>query len=130
MRAIASAKRLCQMAGARCSVVWDWGDYGALFESDAAIEVIGRLPDEIARSYSTIRTLMNEEGGSPETRRIPLDGPAGILLDSCHCFGAPSDPEPMDEKGVLAWLPRPSRAVSTQVAAFRATAFPAGPVVG
>lgn len=118
------------MAGARCSVVWDWGDYGTLFEPDPALEVIGRLPDGIVRGYRSMRTLMNEEGGSPESRRIPLDGPTRILLESCHCFTALSDPEPMDEKALLAWLPRPSRAVSDQAAAFRAASFPAGPIVG
>jgi hypothetical protein len=130
MRAIASAKRLCQMAGARCSVVWDWQDYDALFEHDAALEVSPVLSEELARNYSAMRTLLNDEGGSPEVRRIPLDGPAGIVLDSCHCFTATSDVKPLDEADLTAWLPRPSQAVREKFEAFRAAAFPRGPIVG
>ncbi len=130
MRAIASAKRLCQMADARCSVVWDWQDYEALFEPDPAIDVIAELSEGLARNYSAMRTLLNDEGGSPELRRIPLDGPTGVVLDSCHCFGATSDVKPIDKAGLLPWLARPSRAVREKVVAFRGAAFPPGPIVG
>ena len=130
MRAIASAKRLCQMADARCSVVWDWRDYEALFEPDASINVIPELPNRMAPNYSAMRTLLDDEGGSPETRRIPLDGPAGIVLESCHCFGTTSDVRPMNEAGLLSWLPQPSQVVRQRVAAFRGAAFPPGPIVG
>jgi hypothetical protein len=130
MRAIASARRLCQIAGARCSIVWDWPDYAALFEHDPTLDVSLTLSAALACGYSAMRTLPNGEGGSPETRRIPLDGPAGIFLDSCHCFGATSDAKAPDEGGVVTWLPRPSHAVQEKAAAFRAVAFPPGPIVG
>ena len=32
LRAIASARRLCAILSARCSIVWDWGEYTSLFE--------------------------------------------------------------------------------------------------
>ena len=130
MRAIASAKRLCRMSGARCSILWDWQDYEALFEPDPAIETIAELPAALARDYSAMRTRLDFEGGSPETWRIPLDGPAGIVLESCHCFSAASDERLMDERSLLRWLPQPSRTVRERAEAFRAEAFPRGPVVG
>jgi hypothetical protein len=45
LRAIASARRICQRFGARCSVVWDWGDFWHFFAPMPDIEVlrIGRL---------------------------------------------------------------------------------------
>jgi hypothetical protein len=130
MRAIASAKRLCQIAGARCSIVWDWSDYEALFERDPAIEVIPALSADLARDYSAMRTLLNNEGGSPEVRRMPLDGPAGIVLESSHCFVATSDAKPLNESDLVPWLPQPSQKVRDRVAAFRAAAFPSGLIVG
>lgn len=127
MRAIASAKRVSQMAGARCSVVWNWPDYQALFQPDSSIELLPSLPEELADRYHAMRTSTNTRGGS---RRIPLDGPAGIILESCHCFGASSDGKPMDEAGLIPWLPRPSEQVRDRVATFRADNMTPGPVAG
>lgn len=130
MRAIASAKRLCQMAGARCSVVWNWPDYASLFRPDPSIELLASLPGDMAHRYRAMRTLMNDEGGSPENRRIPLDGPAGIVLESCHCFAAESDGRTVDEVGLVSWLPQPSDGIRDQVAAFHAEHVGAGPIAG
>jgi len=127
MRAIASAKRVSQMAGARCSIVWTWPDYMALFQPDSSIELLPSLPEELADRYHAMRTPL---GGSPETRRIPLDGPAGIVLESCHCFAANSDGRPMDEVGLVRWLPQPSEQVRQRAAAFRANNMASGPVAG
>ena len=106
MRAIASAKRLSQIAGARCSVAWDWLDYEALFERDPAIEVIPALSAGLASDYSAMRTLLNNEGGSHEARRIPLDGPADIVLESSHCFVADSKTAGRHCRLILPCLPR------------------------
>jgi len=130
MRTIASAKRVCEIAGARCSIVWNWPDYEALFHNDPSISLLPSLPDDLGQRYRAMRTLMNEEGGSPETRRIPLDGPAGIVLKSCHCFAAPSDGKPIDESGLVPWLPQPADGIRDRVAAFRADNMAQGPVAG
>jgi hypothetical protein len=130
MRAIASAKRVSQIAGARCSIVWNWPDYETLFQRDRSISLLPSLPEDLEHRYHAMRTLMNEEGGSPETRRIPLDGPAGIVLKSCHCFAAASDGKPMDEAGLVPWLPQPADGIRDRVAGFRADNMAPGPVAG
>jgi len=126
MRAIAAAKRLCQRSGARCTVVWDWQDYQALFERDRAIEVISRIPPNIASTYKVMQTSMT----GIEHRCVPLDGPPGIILTSQHCFGATSDPKTLDEFDLLPWIPQPSPAVRDKVSLFRDQAFPTGAIVG
>jgi hypothetical protein len=130
MRAIASARRVSQMAGARCSIVWNWPDYEALFQHDPSIELLPSLPEDLVRGYRVMRTAMDHEGGSPETWRVPLDGPAGIVLESCHCFSASSDGKPMDEAGLLPWLAQPADGIRDWVARFRADQMASGPVAG
>jgi len=63
MRAIASAKRVSQMVGARCSIVWNWPDYEALFQRDPSISLLPSLPEGLEHRYHAMRTLMNDEGG-------------------------------------------------------------------
>jgi hypothetical protein len=69
-------------------------------------------------------------GGTPENRRIPLDGSPRIILTSCHCFCATSDLKPLNEFDLLEWLPRPSQAVREKVRLFKAQALPARGIVG
>ncbi len=126
MRAVAAAKRLCQMSGARCTVVWDWPDYSALFAKDPAIEVVSQIPPDLAPKYGVMQTSMT----GTEHRCVPLDGPRGIILTSQHCFGATSDPGPLNEFDLLPWLPQPSQAVRDRVQMFKAHAFAAGVIVG
>jgi hypothetical protein len=44
LRAIGSAVRLCRLAGARCSVVWDWGDFWHFFSAMPNIEILRSAP--------------------------------------------------------------------------------------
>ncbi len=114
------------MSGARCTVVWDWQDYGALFAADPAIEVVAQIPADLAVKYSIMQTSMTGK----EHRCVPLDQAPGIILTSQHCFGATHDPKPLDEFDLLPWLPQPSRPVREKVGMFRNQAFPPGVVVG
>jgi hypothetical protein len=54
LRAIASARRLCTQLGARCSVVWDWGDFWRFFAPLPDLKVVGAGPpivDKQERHY-------------------------------------------------------------------------------
>jgi len=75
LRAIASARRLCQRFAARCSIVWDWGDFWDLFTKVPDVEIIQNLPqpDKVARHQPrhvdptrtvdiTVRTLQLHSG--------------------------------------------------------------------
>ena len=126
MRAIAAAKRLCQMSGARCTVVWDWQNYEALFAPDFAIEVVSQIPPDLAATYKVMQTSMT----GAEHRCVPLDGPRGIILTSQHCFGATNEPKSLNEFDLLPWLPQPARTVRDRVRLFREQVFAAGPIVG
>lgn len=126
IRTIAAAKRLCQMSDARCTVVWDWQNYEALFAPDSTIEVVSQIPPSLAATYKVMQTSMIGK----EHRCVPLDGARGIILTSQHCFGATSEPKPLNEFDLLPWLPQPSRIVCDRVRSFRKQAFSAGPIVG
>src|SRR5207248_6143689 len=126
MRAIAAARRLSQLAGARCTIVWDWGDYGALFERDSDIEVISRIPPDLAVKYLRIRSNVT----GTDQRCVPLDGPAGIILTSQHCCGATTGAESLNEFDLLPWMPRPSQAVRETGRLFKARAFDSGGIAG
>jgi hypothetical protein len=130
MRAIASAKRLCELSGARCTVVWNWQDYEALFAPDPAIEVVPRIPQDAVGTHRAMQTKTTRQGGTPENRRIPLDGPPRIIMTSPHAFGATSDGKAVDTCELVPWIPRPSQAVLERVRQFKSDAFPAGTIVG
>src|SRR5260221_4438805 len=85
---------------------------------------------DLAHDSSAMRPRMNNGGGYPELRQIRLDGPAGIVLESSHCFVTTSDAKPLNESDLVPWLPQPSQKVRDRVAAFRAAAFPSGLIVG
>src|SRR5262245_14328154 len=72
MRAIASARRLCSRAGARCTIAWDWGDYRAVFEDDTEWVPYDPLRDTIPNGFHHIRNLLWGEGGTTKNRRIPV----------------------------------------------------------
>jgi hypothetical protein len=127
LRAIASARRVCAAAGARCSVVWEWGAPDALFEPVPDVAWLPRLPADTA-GHLRLRHLLLHEGGSPTNRRVPTRGPAGVVLSSHHVFSAEEEASPIEEKDLRDWFPRPSASVQQRVEAFARSAF-IGPVV-
>src|SRR5207247_1824937 len=110
----------------RCTIVWDWGDYEALFERNPDTEVLSRIPPDLAGRYLGIRSNLT----GTDQRCVPLDGQAGIILTSQHCFGATTDAESLNEFDLLPWMPRPSQAVRDKVRLFKAKAFDSGGIVG
>jgi hypothetical protein len=123
LRAIASAKRLAQMAGARCSVYWDWPDYEVLFEIDPEIEILSELPSDFRKTHALMWTKTTKQKGTPENRRVPLNRFQGIVLYSCHSFCAENGEKPVSEGDLLSWLPQPSAFMREKVEQFKASHF-------
>lgn len=46
LRAIASARRLCQQINARCSIVWEWGDFWSFFAPLPDLRVFPKVPEK------------------------------------------------------------------------------------
>jgi hypothetical protein len=90
MRAIASAKRLGELTGARCTIVWDWGDYRALFDDDTDwlpyAPAMDWRREIIVPGYHHIRHLRSFEGGSRENRRVPVTTHPRIAVISQFVF--------------------------------------------
>jgi hypothetical protein len=129
MRAIASAKRLCAKSGARCTVIWDWGDYRALFDDDTDWVPPARLTDPAPKGpmpcYHQIRHASGSEGGNRYTRRVPLTTHSHIVVSTPHVFGAVEEsPLTGRERPVLPWLPRPSVSILDRVRTFQRDYFP------
>src|SRR5580658_2883867 len=87
-RAIASAKRLCAMNHARCTVFWRRVGYDRLVAPDSTAEWISSLPDEWSRSYHVVKMLLSFEGGTPCNRRVSLTEHENLIVKSCHIFNA------------------------------------------
>src|SRR5450631_2348563 len=110
LRAIASAKRICAITGARCTIVWDWGDYGALFDDDLEWISPSQLEqwehgDRLA-GYHRMRHLGASGGGNGRDRRIPTGSHPGIIVTSAFFFNASDEPvlgTPAGERVVLPW---------------------------
>ena len=130
LRAIASAKRVCSQTGAKCSIVWDWGDYAALFDDDTewipyAAE-LDRSRDVVIPGYHHIRHLHPHEGGTGANRRVPVTSHPRIVVTSWYVFASdqekPLEHDPYEEP-VLAWVPKPHRSILERVEIFRANHF-------
>jgi hypothetical protein len=134
MRAIASARRLCSKAGARCTIVWDWGDYRALFDDDTEWMPYGPSVDWrrnlIAPGYHHIRHLDPQYGGSRKNWRVPVTTHARIALISSFVFCAAEERllrryTAYEEQDVFAWFPRPHPSILEKAAAFKRAFLPA-----
>jgi hypothetical protein len=128
LRAIASARRLCEAAGARCTVVWPLGSPAALFDEVADVEWTASVPRE-ANGYPTITHLLQRAGGTPENRRVPTTAYTRVVVRSHFVFSATEEKDLVKERDLTRWLLRPSRAVRDHVDAFSRQAF-SGRVVG
>jgi hypothetical protein len=132
MRAIASAKRLCARAGARCTILWDWGDYRALFDDDTewiphTAEMDWRR-DRLVPGYHHIRHLAPAEGGSRRTWRVPVTTYSRIAVTSRFVFCAAEERllrryTVYEEQDVMPWFPRPAAAITREVEAFKEACF-------
>src|SRR5262245_51584732 len=133
LRAIASAKRLCSKVGARCTIVWDWGDYRALFDDEtewmpytASMDWRRNL---IVPGFHHIRHLPPQEGGSRRNWRVPVTTHPRIALTSWFVFCAAEEPllrryTTYEEHDVFVWFPKPHPSILEKAASFKQAFFP------
>ncbi len=137
MRTIASAKRLCARAGARCTIIWDWGDYRALFDDDTEwmpyTEGMDWQKDNLIPGYHHIRHSPPRDGGSRRNWRVPVTAHPRIALTSRFVFGAVEERRlrrytVYEEHDVMPWFPKPVPAILREVEAFKRASFRPGTV--
>jgi hypothetical protein len=127
LRAIASAKRLSALTGARCTIAWDWGDYRALFDDETEwmpncslshAEGDVRIP-----GYRHLHHLQNSEGGSIRNRRVPVTAQPRIVVRSAYNFFAAEERVPLrylkGYEAILPWFPQPHSSIMDRVRAMR-----------
>lgn len=107
LRTIASARRICARTGARCSLLWSWGDPRLLLAMDG-IEEISHAPPGVRVTYH------ESQRGGPH--KVPIDGPEEILVDSCMVFFG-DDEQKLHESKLAEWLPAPAAALRGRAAA-------------
>lgn len=117
MRAVASAIRLCERRGARCTIVWD--GYRDLFMPHPGVEYVSHLSDTSDRDRSTIiRHKKKRDGGTWRGRMIPAGKYETVILYSGWTFGDDREILPVLESDISPWLPQPSEKIRAMVDAF------------
>jgi hypothetical protein len=106
LRTIASARRICARTGARCSLLWSWGDPRLLLAMDG-IEEISQAPPGVRVAYH------ESQRGGPH--KVPINGPDEIIVDSCMVFFA-DDEQRLHERKLAEWLPAPAPALQQRAA--------------
>ena len=129
LRALASARRLAEMAGARCTVAWQWGEYPAQFDDDTDWwpyrPARDQNPDEFLPGYHHIRHVGHDRGGNARNRRLSLTAHPRVVVYSNYVFGALGEAQLVgQESQVFAWFPRLHPAIRAKVDAFRQAHFP------
>jgi hypothetical protein len=122
-RAIAAAYRICTLNNARCTVVWDWGDYSWIYEPSPVSDWIPRLTPQIRSQYHHIKHLLAQRGGSAANRRIPVTTHPKILLFSHYVFNALEEAAPIGLKHFKDWLPKPASIILEKTHAFSKAHF-------
>lgn len=125
LRAIAAARRLCSLVGARCTVLWgEFGDYDALFAPDPAVRVIRELSvTGVGGSSRCLDMPKKHAGGHPGNRRVPVCQDSTLHVRSNFFFCAEEEPL-VDADDVLGdWLPHPSQVIADEVRDFARAHF-------
>lgn len=110
LRAMAGAKRLCALAGARCTVAWRDPDLGyrSLLAPDPAVGMVTaggqRVPDGLRR----LKMPLFQEGGGPHNRRVPISEDRALHVSSGFFFCAEEEPLVDARVAMRPWLPRPA----------------------
>jgi hypothetical protein len=118
-RAIASAKRLCQLNVSRCTVHWMQGGHERLVAPDPNTDWVQRLPLNVRGAYTRIRFRRFREGGRISNHRLWVTREERVILQSCHVFNAFEEPHVIGIREVRPWLPLPSAEIGHKVEAFR-----------
>ena len=97
LRAIASARRLCAILSARCSIVWDWGEYTSLFEPCWDVTLV-RHPRDVPDKVITHHPY--QTGG----QRLVDVGVRSVRLYSGYVFWG-SHESPITLQDVMPYFP-------------------------
>jgi hypothetical protein len=119
---IASARRLCSITGAKCTVIWDWGDFADFFQ-DIGVEIQPSLPAE-ATAYPKITHRLFAKGGDIHNRVVPITTEEYVVVFSQYIFSAEEEPLLFaQEAAILPWLPCPSDSVKRSILDFQLEHF-------
>jgi len=118
LRAIASAKRVCNMCGAQCTAIWDWGNYKDVFATESNFASRTALTTEMRCAWHKIYHLQSYKGGNADNRRLHVYAFERIVLFSSFTFNAFEEPGPIFESELRNWLPQPSERISMIVRSF------------
>jgi len=124
MLAIASAKRLCSMAHARCNIAWEWGAYTDIFD-DPSVRWVPHEELDVPDNSHFVRHLLLHEGGNCTNRRVPLSQHESVVVMSWFIFNG-AEEAPLaheDDLDLAPWLPMPVPAVMQRVIRFRERHF-------
>ena len=114
LRAIASARRLCEMCHARCTVHWTWGNFEDLFCLEPSLDWTPVISGTIEK-YRSFTHRMTSDGGTKENRRVWTSKHKGIVVYSCHVFNSYEENTVITSKDLRPWLLRPTPAIQKAV---------------
>jgi hypothetical protein len=102
LRAIASARRLCERCQARLTVVWDWGKFADYFERIAGVQFLPSRPVTDAHLVRHYPTMID-----PSPTRLVDVGQKTIELHSGYVFSG-SDEKTIKTRALIPFTPRPN----------------------
>lgn len=114
LRAIASARRLCQRIGAKCSLVWDWGDFWHFFAPIPGLDVLSYRP-LCNRPHLRI-------GDLPTDQRVVDVRARTVKIRSAHLFWGNDEPK-IDTTAVVPFVPQLHARLETLVEEFATERF-------
>jgi hypothetical protein len=111
LRAVGAARRLCARSGARCSIVWNWGEFSDFFAAAPDVEIV---PDLCEPAPGRIRISSSDK---------TIDATASSLeVQSGNLFWAKSE-SPISYSQIAGFVPRLSDPLARIVADFRKEHF-------
>jgi hypothetical protein len=117
--ALASARRLCGGCRARCTVLWDWGNYETFFARSADLDVLPISRRPALEAYYELQHRLKAEGGSRQNHRVPTTSHERILLTTCFPFGAAEEPHLTSLRPLAEWLPAVAEKIRLEIDGFR-----------
>jgi hypothetical protein len=118
LRSIASAKRVCEISKARCTVHWTWGDFHRFFRSDSVLDWAPKIPADWAETYCHVKHLLTKQGGNRENRRVWITKHKGIIVHTCQIFNAFEEEGFITSQDLRPWLPLPAEEIASTVRSF------------
>lgn len=114
LRAIACARRLCQRTRAKCSLIWNWGDFWHFFAPLPGLDVLNYQPLCLGRQPRI--------GDLPNDQRVVDVRASTVKIRAAHIFWGNDEPK-IDTTDVAPFVPRLHARLETLVEAFAAEKF-------